>query len=44
ALKRWIDQPRACAAIRGQERTLYDSFLLSLPAALACWLENGVGG
>jgi asparagine synthase (glutamine-hydrolysing) len=42
-LDRWVDRDRVRGAIRSPSRTLYDSYLLSLPLSLAFWLENRVG-
>lgn len=39
-LDRWVDRTAICTAILSQERTLYDSFLLSLPLSLVWWLET----
>jgi asparagine synthase (glutamine-hydrolysing) len=40
-LDRWIDRDRASAAIRSRERTLYDSFLLSLLPGIGLWRRGG---
>jgi asparagine synthase (glutamine-hydrolysing) len=40
-LGRWIDRERASAAIRSRERTLYDSFLLSLLPGIGLWRRGG---
>ncbi|MCU1229339.1 MAG: asnB, partial [Acidobacteria bacterium] len=40
-LESWIDRERVSAAIRSHERTLYDSFLLSLPPGIGLWRRGG---
>jgi asparagine synthase (glutamine-hydrolysing) len=40
-LDRWVHRARLCDAVRSNSRTLYDSFLLSLPWSLGLWRRGG---